>query len=290
MDFLDLEQRIHADPRFRQAAIGICDDFHAFFASHPQASLLLGDQGQMRVAAICYRLDPMITTAAVKRQVPPTIASPNRVAAIIAQMRRRGALLDIASATGPARPMRLAGPSIDLVEAWLQCFMKQALPFVIGPCPDITDRRLYRGWCEQFLDATAAPTGSLKSSNEIERGQSMRGGALLYLGLVRRIFDDSGSDFSRRRFAADFGVSRTQVIELIADAEARGWLTHGEGQLHFTAKAIAAGERWMAKFLALGTATLEGRLVALLAASKARIAAAAEARAAADAARASDPG
>lgn len=264
--FHELESRIAADARFPRVACELAEGLLDFFACHAEARRLLSDQGQMRVVTVCIALDPAIRPAAVQSLVPLPIASPNRVAACLGLMRRQGALLPVSGAG--AWPARLSPEFAALGRQWLRAVIAPSAALYDGDPPDFDDPGLYLGWCRQFIEATLHPTRALKVSSSLERAQSRRGGALLCLEVMRRALSEGAPSFSRKAFARRFGLSRSQVVELVHEAKAAGWVADAGGELAVSDAARTDGRAWLARFLTLGIATLEGTLQQRLAAGR----------------------
>lgn len=277
LDFLELEARIAADDRFPRVALRLCETILDFFGGHPAARRLLADQGQMRVATACVVLDPEIRLPDVVALVPAPIASPNRVAAALHLMRREGALVPTDQGLPRGRsvgPLGLSPAFAGLARGWLRAMVEPAIVFADEPVADFGCPLLYRRMCRAYLEATLLPTRSLKVSGSVERAQSRRGGALLLLEVMRRTLGEGNPPaFSKRAFAQRFGLSRTQVVGLVQEAALAGLLADSGGSLAASAAGRADGRRWLAKMLALGTASLDGSLAGRLAASRARLAA-----------------
>jgi hypothetical protein len=264
-DFAALAGRIAADPGFGSAAAALCRQVLDFYASRPPAMRLLGDQGQMRVMVACRYLDPDITLAAVQKLVPAHVASPNRVAAALALMKRDRALLACDGRDRRTRRYRLSEEGLALADAFLTMMVAAGAPFADRPVrPDRS-----RAWAEDFLLATMERGGGIKSGPEAERGQTLKGGALLNLELMRRGLEPGDtSRFSRRGFAARFGLSRAQVIALLGALEHAGWATLSDGRLQPTPLAMEGGQLWLSRFLAISTAVLDERFLAIAAVSR----------------------
>lgn len=267
MSFLAVEQGIHDDPRFADVALGVCNGILDFYARHREARRLLADQGQMRVATICLYLDPHITLSGVQKLVPANIASPNRVAAMLKHLEREGGLVTAAARDGRMRVLRLAPAFERVLELWVREIVRHSLPWVPEPRPDLDDRRHYAIWCGEFVRATTAPARSLKPGAPVERGLALRGGNLIHFEVMRRVFDPEQAriPFSKRAFAARYELSRTHLIDLLAEAERQGWFRFEHGLLVPSETAVAGGRKWLAKFLAIGAKTLQGAFIQSLA-------------------------
>jgi hypothetical protein len=264
LTFSSLAARIVADPRFEPAAARLCRAVLDFYAAQPLAMRLLGDQGQMRVAVACHFLDPGITVAAVQRLVPPAVASPGRVEAIIQFLYGQRALEPVRSVDRRARHYRLTAEARALVEAFLLMMVGVGAPFARTPL----DSANCRAWGEEFLLATLEGGASLRAGPTAERAQTRRGGALLNLELMRRRLERDPEPFSRRAFAARFGLPRTQVIDLVEELRQRGWI-EGSGGLQPSTEALAGGRVWLSRFLAISATVLDGRFGEIVANSRA---------------------
>ncbi len=262
--FAAFAAEIAADPRFDAVAAQLCREVLGFFAGQPAAMRLMPDQGRMRVAVACRLLHPDITVAAVQRLVPPVIASPGRVAAAIQLLGAQGFL--VPSPVGDRRAHHHAmAPGMEaILDAFLELMVRQGLPFARS---GIAPRRP-RDWAEEFLLATLEGGASIGSGPGVERGHTLRGGALLNLELMRRGLEREVSPFSRRAFAARFGLSRTHVIDLLAELAGRGWLAPGR-EFRPSEAGLAAGRAWLSRFLAISAAVLDMRFRSLAAASRA---------------------
>ncbi|WP_448580546.1 hypothetical protein [Thermaurantiacus sp.] len=269
-DFASLAARIAADARFGRVAARLCDDVLSFYATTPGAMRLLGDQGQMRVLVICYHLHPDIRLAAVQKLTPAEVASPNRVAAALKLLTGQQALLPGEGTDRRARPLRLSPGGQALAEAFLMMMVGAGAPFAGARL----SRDHCRAYASDYLLATLAGGGGIRAGPVAERTQTLKGGALLSLELMRRGLDpDDPTPFSRKGFAARFGMSRAQVIALLAALEEAGWATLADGRLQPTPLAMEGGRVWLSRFLAISATVLDGRFGEVVAASRARRAA-----------------
>lgn len=267
-DFAALASRIESDRQFETVAVGLCHAVLDFYASRPAARQLLADQGQIRVAVACLYLDPHITLAGVQRLVPAKIASANRVAAALTLLRGQQALVAGKADDRRAQPFRLASATVELFEAFITMMVGIGTPF--ATCS--VDPPRPRIWAEEFLLATLEGGGSLSSGPAVQRAQTLRGGALVYLELLRRGLEpEKQRPFSRKAFAGRFGLSRAQVIALVGELERAGWATLADGQFQPTTLAMQGGRVWLSRFMAISTATLDGRFRDIMACSRAQV-------------------
>lgn len=232
---------------------------------------VLADQGQMRIAVACLHLDPHITPSAVQRLVPAHVASANRVAAALVLMHRQGDLIAGPYEDRRVRRYSLSDDARELFEEFLAMMVGAGSPFAERPF----DWARSHVWREDFLLATIEPGAGLKSGMKAERSQTLRGGALLNLELLRRgLVPSCGEPFTRKGFGRRFGLSRAQVIALVDLLREGGWVRLENGDLQPTALAMEAGRVWLSRFLAISTAVLDERFRAIVAASRAQVAAA----------------
>lgn len=270
-DFAALASRIETDVRFDSAAARLCHAVLDFYATRPTARRLLADQGQIRVAVACLYLQPHITLVGVQRLVPANIASANRVAAAMALLKGQQALVAGQACDRRTQPFRLSSAAVALFEAFVTMMVGSGAPFAASGI----DPSRCRSWAEDFLLATLEGGGSLSSGPAVQRAQTLRGGALVNLELLRRGFEPEGQHpFSRKAFAGCFGLSRAQVIALVGELERTGWATLADGQLRPTPLAMQGGRVWLSRFMAIGAATLDGRFQAIMARSRAQVQAA----------------
>lgn len=270
-DFAALSSRIAADPEFDSVAADLCRQALDFYAARPLAHRLLADQGQIRVAVACLYLNPRITTAGVQRLVPASIASANRVAAIIVLLKGQTALVAGHADNRKEQTYQLSDPMLALMQAFVMMMVGVGAPFAATG----VDRTRICSWSEDFLLATLEGGGALKSGSEVERGQTLRGGALINLELMRRGLEPAcRTPFSRKAFAARFGLSRAQVIALVDQLERSGWATLHDGQLRPTALAMQGGRIWLSRFLAISASVVDGRFRSIMESSRAQVAAA----------------
>lgn len=262
--FAALASSIADDPRFGPAAAQLCREVPGFFAGQPMAMRLMPDQGRMRVAVACRLLHPEVTTAGVQRLVPSVIASPGRVAAMVQLLAAQGFLVPVFGSDRRSHQLSMTPQMLDLVDAFLLMMVRQGLPFAQAGI----DPPRCRDWAEEFLLATLQRGVSIGSGPSVERGHTLRGGALLNLELLRRGLEGDTAPFSRRAFAARFGLSRTHVIDLVAELGQRDWLAPGR-DFQPSPIALAAGRVWLSRFLAISASVLDGSFRDLVSASRA---------------------
>lgn len=275
-DFSAFARRIACDPRFDAIAADLCSDVLDFYAARPGAKLLLGDQGQMRVAVACRYLDPMITVSAVQKLVPAAVASPNRVDAMLKLLHRQEGLVPVEEQDRRLKARRLSGDGAALVDDFLGMMVLPGAAFAeTRPARDQC-----RAWSQEFLLATLHGGAAFKSGMTVERSQTLKGGALLNLELLRRGLDAGDTRrFSRKAFAARYDLSRTQVLALIGEIERTGWAVVTDHDVQMTPPALAGGRDWLGRFIAIGALVLDGKFKQTMERSRQQVQAARDAAA-----------
>lgn len=257
-----LSNRIAADPRFEAAAAQLCRDLLGYYGTQPRARRLIANRTQMRLVAACRHLDPVITAAGLGRLIPPEVASRNTIAAHVAVLRHEAMLASIADARG-SRPLAMTPAFHALVGDWIKAVVGSALPFLPGPPPDLDVSAVQHACISQFVLATTRPVAEMRGDDLVERGLQLKGGAFLLFELMLRQLDAAAAAarFSRRGFAARFDLTRTHLIDMLAEAERQGWVITGACGPVLAPPLVAAGRQWLARHLAISVLSLTSGLV-----------------------------
>lgn len=258
-----LANEIAADPRFDAAAAQLCRDLLGFYGDNPLARGVLANRVQMRLVAACVHLDPHVTASALCRLIPAGIASRNTITAHLAALRQKGLMVDVKARQG-SRPMAMQPGFRMLVDGWVRAIVGSALPFVPAPAPDLAQPDVLRASISQFVAATIQPVADMRADELVERGLQLKGGAFLLFELMLRHLDDAAAAarFSRRGFAARFDLTRSHLIDMLAEAEQQGWVTIGASGPVLAPPLVAAGRQWLAQHLAISVLSLTGALAA----------------------------
>jgi len=128
-----------------------------------------------------------------------------------------------------------------------------------APSPEVLTLYL-----QQILAANRMGLSAWVSVPGVRRIMELAGGHLFLLELVLASAGLTRLDpvaFSRRGFAARYGVSRPHATDLTAEAERLGWLIRAGDGVRLTPEFADEARRWCAIHFVLCNATLEGRLV-----------------------------
>jgi len=204
--------------------------------------------------------------------VPPAIASANRIAAAMMRFRSRRAIVEASRPDARSRAYALAPGFAPVLRRWVAMIVSAGAPFSRLRPAEINKAGMHQLWCGDFLLATLEGGGSLKAGPQAERRQSRQGGSLLYFESLRRGFiAGEPPQFSRKGFAQRFGLSRSHVIDMVAELERSGWASPGDAVFAPTPAALAGGRQWLMRFLAISTATLDGNFAQIVTASREQV-------------------
>lgn len=267
-DRSDFESRLDAvlaDARLPEAMTVFARGLTELYAGPPQALPILGDLGRFAIVAGLFAAPGAATQADIIGQMGPDLAGRARVASHLAALADAGAI-EPEAADGRARPVRPTPWLEALMLRWLAAMIVPARPWwrEPGPPPEPSGPEL-ASYLGQILAANRSGLNAFTTVPGVWRMMMLSGGHLFMLELVlasdgaRRIGE--GLSFSRRAFAARYGVSRPHAVDLTAEAQGLGWLTRSDGHVVLTDAFAHEARRWCAIHFELCNATLTGRLL-----------------------------
>jgi hypothetical protein len=257
------------DARFDSAIVALATGLLDFYASGALWTRLVADRGQFHTAAVAYVIDPVISADAICRLLPPGLTTRSRVPAYLAMLEGRKGL--VPAPLLPDRrfkPRQLAPDLRDWLTQWMQAIVRPGLMFASLPWPDLDDPATARDCFAQFVFAQRSGIRLLAASPNVERGLDRRGGHLVLFELMRRSHAATPPvAFSRRQFAHRFGMTRSQLVTMLAEAAEDGIVQITPHGPELTPFMRAQGRQWMAMHLAVAALTLEGQLLAAIGAA-----------------------
>lgn len=231
MDYVALGAQFQADPRFRAAAHRRAEMMLDCYASNPKLCRFLADLGQAYILGICYGLDPHITASEVVRRMPEDMASRARVTDQLLTLERLGAIVP-----GPdggdrrIRVRRFAPEFRVLVDRWIEALILPALPYLDRVPDDLDDPDARPRWFGNWLATHSVGNRAADLLPNVRRLLQRRAGFVVMLEFDRRGHVPEGTvhgRFSKREIAQRYGLPRTQVIDLVDEMWAMGWLRDG---------------------------------------------------------------
>lgn len=257
-------ERIVNDPGHREAMHAICTNILDLYARNPDRMGLIIDRGQIHMVCGAYYSDPMITAAAVNRLLPSDIAGRNRVSSFLNVLEHRGALEPSPIGVDRrSRSRRMAPWFRALIQEWLKAIASPSLPWMPQPWPDLDDSAICRLVVGQFIRSYARGGALLAAAPLVAQMMSLKGGVLLLHELMRRAtlpVSEQPERFSRRAFAMRFGLSRTQVIDLIAAAAKHNLIAEAAGDIVPSPAMLSEGRTWLTLHLAAIILMMQGDL------------------------------
>ena len=261
-------ETVLADPRLPAAITDYAQRFTALYGE-PKAVSIMGDLGRFAVVAALFSLPSPVIQAAFIRHIGPDLAGRARIASHLAALRECGAVEPL---TGGRRAQPIV-PTAWLegwMVGWLAAMVLPARPWwdSPAPAPDIS-RALLATYLGQILAANRSGLTAFATVPGVRRMMSLVGGHLFMLELILASanLESIGAPvaFSRRAFAARFGVSRGHAVDLAAEAEGLDWMIRqGDGHIVLTSAFARDVRRWSAIHFVLATDTQTGSLLAVM--------------------------
>lgn len=229
----------------------------------PHSLAVLGDLGRFAIIATLFATPGPLSQANIIEDMGPHLAGRARVAAHLAVLQDRGAI-ERDTRDGRSQAVRPTPWMTDWMNRWLAAMILPARPWWPGPgtAPNPTPERL-ASYLGQVLAANRSRLNAFVTTPGVRRMMSLIGGHLLILELVlasegtRRIGEPLV--FSRKAFAARYGMSRQHARDLTAEAENLGWLDRASRCVTLRPAFAREARRWAAIHFALCNATLVGR-------------------------------
>jgi len=233
--------------------------------SEPNSLAILGDLGRFAIIATLFATPGPLSQANIIDGMGPHLAGRARVAAHLAVLQDRGAIerepMDGRShAVTPTRWMT------DWMNRWLAAMILPARPWWSAPEPaPAPSPAVLASYLAQVLAANRSGLNAFVTTPGVRRMMSLIGGHLLVLELV---LASEGAQrigepllFSRKAFAARYGMSRQHARDLTAEAEQLGWLSRADRRVVLSPTFAQEAKRWAVIHFALCNATLTGRCV-----------------------------
>jgi hypothetical protein len=256
---------VRGSARFDAACRAYSTGMIAFYRADPLRPLLLADLGRLGVIAALMVGPPPVTVSGLAR-MSGGLSGRARIAGHVRVLARTGM-----TAPGPAADRRFRAltptPALEAtMGAWMRAMAGPAVALAGRSGDGLDDPAVARDYLGQVMGAHALGFDAFADAPAVGRLMTLAGGHLLALHLHAAPDEvDAAVPFSRTEFARAFGLSRPHVVDLLREAEARGWLRREPGGLAVSAAFREEVRRWLATHLALAPIALDGRLVPLLA-------------------------
>jgi hypothetical protein len=262
-------RQILGDRRLPAAMTAYAWGLSELYAGPPPAVPIMGDLGRFAIVAGLFSSPGPVTQAAILNRMGPDLAGRARVAAHLSALRESGAI-EPEAGDRRARPVRPTPWLEGWMRRWLEAMIVPARAWwrERGPPPE-PSRRVLASYLGQVLAANRSGLNAFTTVPGVWRMMSLAGGHLFLLELV---LASGGAErigqplaFSRRAFAARYGVSRPHAVDLTAEAERLTWLTRGDdGHVELTPAFAHEARRWCAIHFELCNAALTGRLLEVM--------------------------
>jgi hypothetical protein len=230
------------DPRHGEAMHGVCTNVLDLYARNPDRMGLIIDRGQIHMVCGAYYC----------------------VSSFLDGLEHRGALEPSLAGTDRRARMRQLSPWFrQLIQEWLKAISSSSLIWMPQPWPDLDDPAVCRLVIGQFIRSYARGGALLASAPLVARLMSFKGGVLLLHELMRRATlpaSEQPRRFSRRAFAQRLGLSRTQVIDLLAAAAEHDLIIEADGDIAPTPAMLNEGRTWLTLHLAAIIRMMQGEL------------------------------
>lgn len=260
-----------AHPRFAEARRAHVVGYLEVYSGEPMLNKLLVEASRHIVITFVMCLDsaqrpddPETWLTLGKLQDVVTaykVGSPGLVEAIVQRMLDRG-LLSSHPAPGDRRK-RILAPTEAMLAHDLDLIAAQALPCsLLAPGPVLAlalarDREMQRAVRVASLSAFGEAMAMLQRHPEILPLIMRDSGMMVLLSLMRRALDTPSGNMASSSYAdtaSRFGISRTHVREIVADAEKAGFVrVHGSGgaEVELLPRLWAVYDVWLADCMAL---------------------------------------
>jgi hypothetical protein len=259
---------LESAPAFEAAVIRLAEDLAAFYAARPEAAAMFADVGQLAIVSGLLALRPPVTEADLCRLVGAgALASRRRVRNHIARLEREEMVRIAAGGDRRTRAIEATPRMEGLLNQWV-CALAGASAGLCAVDPAaLTRADVARFYLQQVMASHRVGFSAFADTPAVARLVNLSRGHALVLELLASSLRSGAQDvvFSRRAFASLYRVSRTHVIDLLAECEKAGLMTPSSSRtLALSPAFIDEARRWAANNLALAAATLNGRLLEVL--------------------------
>jgi len=259
---------LEQSPAFDGAVIALASDLAAFYTDHRDAALIFSDVGQLAIVSSLLVLPPPVAEADVCRLLGVgALASRRRIGNHIGKLERLG-FVDRASAEDRRRrPVAPTAKLEVLLNLWVHALSSSAADLCGIDRAVLARPDLARFYLQQVMASHQRGFNAFADVPAIGRLAALSRGHAFVLELLRAALQAKRLEvrFSRREFAKTFGVSRTHVIDLLAECERAGLIVQNSTRtLQLSPAFVSEARRWAAINFALAAATLDGRLLAAL--------------------------
>lgn len=259
---------LERSPAFDAAVIQFAADMAAFYEINPDAAAMFADVGQLAIVGGLLALPGPVTEADLCRLVGAgQLASRRRVRNHIARLEREG-LIEIAKGGDRrTRSITVTSKLDGLLSQWVRALAGAAADLCNVDKAALQRADLASFYLQQVMASHRVGFSAFAATPSVARLVNLSRGHALVLELLASSLRDGTLEipFSRRAFASAYGVSRTHVIDLLAECESVGLVTPVSARaLALSPTFVAEAKTWAAINFALAAATLEGRLLAVL--------------------------
>lgn len=229
---------------------------------------MFADVGQLAIVSGLLALPAPVTEADLCRLVGAgALANRRRVRNHIARLERAALAAIAAGGDRRTRPI-IATPKLEeLLNQWTRALAGAAADLCNVDKAILARADLARFYLRQVMASHQVGFSAFAATPTVARLVNLSRGHALVLELLAASLraDATEVPFSRRAFAAAYGVSRTHVIDLLSECEATGIITPVSVQaLSLSPTFLTEARHWAAINFALAAATLEGRLLTVL--------------------------
>lgn len=264
--FLSAAEAIENDPRFPPLLLRFCQDIAAFHGAKHHAASLFADIGQFAIVAAIVASPAPATEAELIRAVNAGgLASRRRIRAQIARLEAAGMIMRGAGARD--RPMSASSALEEALDGWVRANAGAAAAYA-GLDTEVRTPGVGRSYLRQVMASHARGFSAFATLPTVSRLMTLARGHVLIADLLRTRLGTQSLEinFSRRRFSAQYGVSRSHAIDLLRECETLGLLSSADGnRVRLSPTFDAEMQRWGAISFALAAATLQGRLIEVIA-------------------------
>ncbi len=253
---------------FEAAVIQFADDLAAFYQARPEAAAMFADVGQLAIVSGLLALPAPVTEADLCRLVGAgALASRRRVRNHIKRLEGEGLATISPGADRRARVIVATAKLEDLLNQWVRALAGVAADVCSVDAAALARPDLARFYLRQVMASHQVGFSAFAETPAVARLVNLSRGHALVLELLAASLRTGAVElpFSRRGFASSYRVSRTHVIDLLAECERARLVTPQSARtLALSPTFVTEARRWAAINFVLAAATLEGRLLAVL--------------------------